>query len=114
MTDVLNRRKQEHLRVIRDDPDVERRKYYFDDIRLVHRALPDINLRDIDTTCTFLEKPLSFPLLVSCMTGGAGDFAHNDLRMGFDAPSEWAFTHAQIVVNKSIARLHPRQLPNLG
>jgi isopentenyl-diphosphate delta-isomerase len=73
MTDVLNRRKQEHLRVIRDDPDVERRKYYFDDIRLVHRALPDINLRDIDTTCTFLEKPLSFPLLVSCMTGGAGD-----------------------------------------
>jgi isopentenyl-diphosphate delta-isomerase len=49
---------------------VERRKYYFDEIRLRHRALPEIDLAEVDTATTFLGKKLSFPLLISCMTGG--------------------------------------------
>lgn len=39
--------------------------YYF-----THQALPEINLRDIDTKCNVLGKTLSSPLLISCMIGG--------------------------------------------
>lgn len=68
--DATNDRKVEHIRVINTDEGVDRRKYYFDEIRLRHRALPEVNLADIDTSTTFLGKKLSFPLLISCMTGG--------------------------------------------
>lgn len=66
----INDRKVEHIRVINEDAGVDRRKFYFDDLVLRHRALPEVNLDDIDTTTSFLGKTLSFPLLISCMTGG--------------------------------------------
>lgn len=70
MSDATNERKLEHIEIIRTDRDTDRRRYYFDDVRLVHRALPEVALDQIDTSCTFLGKRLSFPLLISCMTGG--------------------------------------------
>ena len=36
-----------------------------------YRALPDVNLDDIDLGVTFLGKRLSAPLLIGAMTGGA-------------------------------------------
>lgn len=66
-------RKLGHLRAIMADPDVERRASGFDRISLTHRALPELDFGAIDTSTTFLGKPLSFPLLISSMTGGAGD-----------------------------------------
>ncbi|HAS83182.1 MAG TPA: type 2 isopentenyl-diphosphate Delta-isomerase [Verrucomicrobia bacterium] len=73
MSNVINERKHDHLRILRHDKDTDRRKYYFDDIRLTHRALPDIDLADVDTRIPFMGKTLSFPLLISCMTGGRGE-----------------------------------------
>lgn len=67
---AVNHRKLEHLRVIRDDPQVDRRKFHFDDVRLTHRALPELDLDAVDTSTTFLGRTLSFPLLISSMTGG--------------------------------------------
>jgi len=64
-------RKVQHISIITEDREVDRRKYYFDEIRLTHRALPEIALPDIDPSVTFLGKRLSFPLLISCMTGGS-------------------------------------------
>jgi isopentenyl-diphosphate delta-isomerase len=69
----VNDRKLEHLRVIRHDPDADRRKFYFDAIRLTHRALPEMDLDEVDTRVLFMGKRLSFPLLISCMTGGCGE-----------------------------------------
>jgi isopentenyl-diphosphate Delta-isomerase len=69
----IHTRKQEHIDIARHSKDADRRKYYFDNIRLLHRALPDLDLADINTTTTFLGKTLAFPLLISSMTGGAGD-----------------------------------------
>nr|WP_247744820.1 type 2 isopentenyl-diphosphate Delta-isomerase [Shimia sp. R11_0] len=63
----------EHIRAIQSDPQVERRASGFDQISLTHRALPELDFDQIDTTCTFLGKPLSFPLLISSMTGGSGE-----------------------------------------
>ena len=43
---------------------------YWDDVRLVHNALPEIGMDDIDTTCWLFGKKLSFPLIVTAITGG--------------------------------------------
>lgn len=76
MSDTTNDRKLEHLNIIQEDPGVERDKRYFDDIRLRHRALPELDLDQVDTSTTFLGKPLSFPLLISSMTGGDHERVH--------------------------------------
>ncbi len=73
MTDSTNSRKTEHIQAIENDAAVDRNKSYFDAIRLRHRALPQLNLKQIDPSCVFLDKRLSFPLLISSMTGGDHD-----------------------------------------
>lgn len=43
---------------------------YFDDVVLEHNAIPELNFSQIDTSTEFLEKRLSFPLVINSMTGG--------------------------------------------
>jgi isopentenyl-diphosphate delta-isomerase len=66
----VNRRKLEHLRVIREDGQTDRRRSHFDAVRLIHRALPEINLEEVDPSLTLLGRRLRLPLLISSMTGG--------------------------------------------
>jgi len=66
----INRRKLEHIEIIENDPGTDRRGAWFDRIRLAHRALPQIDLDAIDPSITLLGRHLSFPLLISSMTGG--------------------------------------------
>ena len=73
MSDPTNRRKDEVIDVIRGDPAIDRQGGYFDAIRLRGRALPEVNLAAGDASTTFLGKRLSFPLLISSMTGGDHD-----------------------------------------
>jgi len=70
MHDLNNVRKSEHIQIINSREEIDRDKNYFDNIILKHRALPEINLQDIDTGIEFMRKKLSFPLLISSMTGG--------------------------------------------
>lgn len=70
MSDATNDRKVEHIDVIGRDADTDRRRYYFDEVKLRHRALPEVALANVDPGCEFLGKRLSFPLLISSMTGG--------------------------------------------
>jgi isopentenyl-diphosphate delta-isomerase len=70
---TLNQRKQDHLRILDDDPQTDRHCNFFDEIHLRQRALPGLDLADVDTSVEFMGKRLSFPLLISSMTGGAGD-----------------------------------------
>jgi isopentenyl-diphosphate delta-isomerase len=67
----INQRKLDHINIVSEDRSVDRRQHYFDRIRLMHRALPELNLADVDPSTRFLGKELSFPLLISSMTGGA-------------------------------------------
>lgn len=65
-------RKIDHIRICLESP-VESRETAsrpFDDLVFVHRALPEIDEEDIDTSCRFLGKRLSAPLMISAMTGG--------------------------------------------
>jgi isopentenyl-diphosphate Delta-isomerase len=73
MTDATNDRKLRHIRTIESDVAVDRRKHYFDDIRLIHRALPELDLKEVDPSVIFMGKKLSFPLIISSMTGGDHD-----------------------------------------
>ncbi|QHI68907.1 type 2 isopentenyl-diphosphate Delta-isomerase [Tichowtungia aerotolerans] len=69
----IRKRKTEHIDIVAKDASMDRRKFYFDDIRLTHRALPEINLADVDPSVEFLGKKLSFPFLISSMTGGSDE-----------------------------------------
>ena len=68
----LKKRKAEHVEIVAKDDLMDRRKFYFDDIYLTHHALPEINLKDVDPSIEFLGKKLSFPFMISSMTGGPG------------------------------------------
>jgi isopentenyl-diphosphate delta-isomerase len=72
MTDSnITQRKQDHIHFLLQDADIERRQSGFERIRLTHRGLPECDFADIDSGTDFLGKPLSSPLLISSMTGGA-------------------------------------------
>ncbi len=43
---------------------------YWNDIRLLHEALPEVDMDDIDTSCCVLGKELEFPFIVTAITGG--------------------------------------------
>lgn len=70
MPDTTNDRKIQHIRVIEEDPLVDRSGRCFDAIQLRHRALPQLALEEVDPSLEFLGRRLSFPLLISSMTGG--------------------------------------------
>ncbi len=70
MGDSTNNRKMEHIRIIQNDPESDRNKHYFDRIRLTHRALPETSLDAVDPSTIFLGYQLSFPMIISSMTGG--------------------------------------------
>jgi isopentenyl-diphosphate delta-isomerase len=69
----INQRKLDHINIVSQGGDIDRRKYYFDRIRLTHRALPELDLSEVETRVNFMGKTLSFPLLISSMTGGADE-----------------------------------------
>lgn len=70
---LTNDRKMEHIRIINSDEQVDRRRHYFDLIHLKHRALPELDMSQVNTSVEFMGKKLSFPLLISSMTGGSQD-----------------------------------------
>ncbi len=47
----------------------------FEDVHLLHRALPEINLREVDTASTLLGHSLSAPIIIGAMTGGTSEAA---------------------------------------
>ena len=66
----IEKRKQRHIRISLEE-DVEADiGTGFEDIRLIHRALPEIDLEEVSTNTTLFGKKLSAPLIISAITGG--------------------------------------------
>ena len=69
--DIHEKRKADHIRInLEKDVAFKKlttglEKYFF-----MHRALPELNLSEIDTTVKLFGKTLKTPLLISSMTGG--------------------------------------------
>ena len=64
-------RKAQHVDIILQE-NVSAEYNFWNDVRLVHDALPEIDLDDIDTSVKLLGKRLEAPLVISSMTGGFG------------------------------------------
>jgi isopentenyl-diphosphate delta-isomerase len=62
-------RKAEHIRLALDQR-MQLGTDFFAEYDFEHRALPEIDFAEIDTSVEFLGKRLASPLLISCMTGG--------------------------------------------
>lgn len=55
--------------------DVEGSYRFWNDVQLVHRALPEVDFDDVDPSVTLLGRRLSAPLVITGMTGGFPDAA---------------------------------------
>lgn len=73
MTDEVKQRKAEHVQVALKQDLTAPQAAGWRDIRLVHQALPEVDLDAIDTSVRFLDRTLQYPLLISGMTGGHPD-----------------------------------------
>ena len=62
-------RKLDHIRICLEK-DVEAGSAGFEMVRLAHRALPELNLDEVNTEIEFLGKTLEYPLIIEGITGG--------------------------------------------
>jgi len=62
-------RKDEHVKISLQE-DVAAEHNYWDDVKLTHNALPEINKNEIDLSTKLFGKKLGAPLIISGMTGG--------------------------------------------
>jgi len=62
-------RKDEHIKIALDE-NVAASHNYWDDVKLIHNALPEINECDIDLSTKIFNKKLGAPIIISAMTGG--------------------------------------------
>lgn len=70
LTDAVERRKGEHLLVVTGEDVGSRRSPGWDDVHLVHQALPATDLEEVDLGVEFLGRRLRAPLVIAGMTGG--------------------------------------------
>lgn len=70
-TGLISRRKDDHIRVCLEQDVQFSKKNGFENFELVHKALPELNLGDIDTSTTFLGHQLTFPFFIEAITGGS-------------------------------------------
>jgi isopentenyl-diphosphate delta-isomerase len=65
----IEKRKADHIEVSLEK-DVSTGRNYWDDVRLLHASLPEVDLEALDTSVTIFGRKLSFPLIVTAITGG--------------------------------------------
>jgi isopentenyl-diphosphate delta-isomerase len=67
----IGSRKSEHLDLcIEDDVAFQDKTNLFEDVQLVHDALPELSLDEIDLRTELVGKTLKAPLVIAAMTGG--------------------------------------------
>lgn len=64
-------RKAEHISIcIESDVQARSIRTGFDDIYLIHRALPETSLEEVDTSADLFGRELAAPIVIEAMTGG--------------------------------------------
>ena len=66
---MIENRKEEHVRIAENE-NVTTDHNFWDDIHVIHQAIPEIDFDHIDTEVNILGNRLNFPLIISSMTGG--------------------------------------------
>lgn len=68
----VEKRKVEHLKIqLSQNVEYKNKTTLFEDVFLLHNALPEIDRSEVDTSTEFLGKKLKAPYMVSAITGGA-------------------------------------------
>jgi isopentenyl-diphosphate delta-isomerase len=71
MVEETEKRKADHIRIcLEQKAQAKKATAGFEDIQLIHRALPELDREKISLSTLFLGKKLSAPLIVGAMTGG--------------------------------------------
>lgn len=70
MSDQIQSRKADHLRMASQADVGSRRSAGFEDVHLVHSAIPEVNLDELDPSVELLGRRLELPLVIAAMTGG--------------------------------------------
>ncbi len=77
-----SQRKTDHIRINQEENvQFPRLTTGLERYRFLHRALPELNLEDIDTSLSLFKRALSAPLLISSMTGGTEQASEINLRL---------------------------------
>lgn len=68
---VTKNRKEDHIDICIDkDIQAQNKSTGLEDIYLIHRALPEISLNEINTSTTIFDHKLKAPIVIEAMTGG--------------------------------------------
>ncbi len=74
MAEETRRRKADHIKIcLAQKAQAKNVTSGFEDIHLVHNALPEINKKDIDLSTYFLGHKFKAPIIVGAMTGGTAE-----------------------------------------
>lgn len=118
-------RKRDHVDIVLGK-EVRPKHNYWDDVHLVHQALPEVDLDDVDLATTLFGKELAAPLVISSMTGGFEDavaindnLAYGAARVGvaMGVGSQRAVLQGQVTEESwSVVRKHdvPLTIANIG
>ncbi len=121
----IKKRKAEHIEICLNEK-VDSEHNYWDDVRLVHNALPEINKNEIDTSIDFLGKQLEYPIFIGAMSGGyeKGKIlndncakAASELKIGFCIGSQRAaLENPELIDSYSIVKQYdiPFVVANIG
>jgi isopentenyl-diphosphate delta-isomerase len=64
-------RKLEHIKIcLNEDIEFKTKTTGFEEIELIHHALPELNYQEINLSTKFFETQFDFPILINAMTGG--------------------------------------------
>ncbi len=122
---IIERRKGDHIDICAKE-DLSQDYYYWDDVKLVHNPLPEIDLDEVTTSTDIFGRKLGAPLIISAMTGGYGKAeeinrnlasAAEEFGLGMGVGSQRA-----ALENKELARTYsvirefdvPLRIANLG
>jgi isopentenyl-diphosphate delta-isomerase len=66
----ISSRKSDHIRINLEENTQSSLTTGLEGYQFIHRAIPELNLEEIDSRLSFLGKNLNAPILISSMTGG--------------------------------------------
>ncbi len=71
MAEIIQSRKDQHLDLCIGGPvGFRQRSTLLEEVELIHDALPELALAEVDCSCTLLGRRLEAPIIIAAMTGG--------------------------------------------
>jgi isopentenyl-diphosphate delta-isomerase len=67
---TIGSRKLDHLEISTDEKVQSKVQNGFDDVSFIHRALPEINIDEVDVKSSLVSKTIDAPIMIAGMTGG--------------------------------------------